>query len=310
MRRTRNQRSLGRGSGPRASSPAPPPRRQRRSAGHGGARRAVQRSIDELGDRGNLAARTLAGGRSVSSASSASGPSSMVPCTSSTCPPTARRRRRAPRLARRAAGVRPTATFQYDVDGFLADWLEDLGANQSADGAVAIAMPSEPIGFTVFASSSDAATIVPWGPGYRQLHIAPGPGRGVRSAECTLRTPYGQAGCRWSVDGTRVLLDVELSPNSRRSSYAAAATPTSSSSTPEWDLDGAGDFAERDTGPAASSVYERRASFAEPGTLFVTVRVGAHRDADATSPYAAHPQDRSGARRGHVRAENVVLSAL
>ena len=56
----------------------------------------------------------------------------------------------------------PTATFLYDVDGFLADWLEDLSASQRTDGAVPIVVPSEPIGFASFAAWSDAATIVPW----------------------------------------------------------------------------------------------------------------------------------------------------
>jgi alpha-L-rhamnosidase len=60
----------------------------------------------------------------------------------------------------------PTATFLYDVGGFLADWLEDLLANQGADGAVPMVIPTEPIGPGTpggfFAAWGDAATVVPW----------------------------------------------------------------------------------------------------------------------------------------------------
>ncbi len=60
----------------------------------------------------------------------------------------------------------PTASFLYDVGGFLADWLEDLRANQSPDGAVPLVVPSEPFGpepwFFVAAAWSDAAVLVPW----------------------------------------------------------------------------------------------------------------------------------------------------
>jgi alpha-L-rhamnosidase len=59
----------------------------------------------------------------------------------------------------------PTATFLYDVDGFLADWLADLAADQSPEGAVPLVVPSqvfgpEPWGF-VAAAWSDAAVVVP-----------------------------------------------------------------------------------------------------------------------------------------------------
>ncbi|MBV9953192.1 MAG: family 78 glycoside hydrolase catalytic domain, partial [Acidimicrobiia bacterium] len=59
----------------------------------------------------------------------------------------------------------PTASFLYDVDGFLADWLEDLAADQSPEGAVPLVIPSqvfgpEPWGF-VAAAWSDAAAVVP-----------------------------------------------------------------------------------------------------------------------------------------------------
>jgi alpha-L-rhamnosidase len=55
--------------------------------------------------------------------------------------------------------------------------------------------------------------IEPAAPGYRQLRVAPVPGRGVTSAECTLQTPYGLASCRWAVDGTQVSLELEVPPN-------------------------------------------------------------------------------------------------
>jgi hypothetical protein len=55
----------------------------------------------------------------------------------------------------------------------------------------------------------------------------------------------------------------------------------------EWDLDQAGLFPIREpVTPGARVVVERRHAFATPGTHFPTVRVVAHRDADAASPYA------------------------
>ena len=39
------------------------------------------------------------------------------------------------------------------------------------------------------------------------------PGRGVTSAECALRTPYGTARCRWSIDGTRFSFEALVPPN-------------------------------------------------------------------------------------------------
>jgi hypothetical protein len=55
----------------------------------------------------------------------------------------------------------------------------------------------------------------------------------------------------------------------------------------EWDLDQAGRFPIREPVTAgARVVVERRHAFAAPGTHFPTVRVVAHRDADAASPYA------------------------
>jgi alpha-L-rhamnosidase len=50
-------------------------------------------------------------------------------------------------------------------------------------------------------------------PGYRKIRFSPVPGRGVRSASCALRTPYGRAACRWSLDDRRMTMEVEVPPN-------------------------------------------------------------------------------------------------
>jgi alpha-L-rhamnosidase len=55
--------------------------------------------------------------------------------------------------------------------------------------------------------------ISPEDPGYRRLRFNPVPGRGVTSAVCSLRTPYGRAACRWSSEKGRVDLQVEVPPN-------------------------------------------------------------------------------------------------
>ena len=57
----------------------------------------------------------------------------------------------------------PTASFLYDVDGFLSDWLEDLRADQAADGTVPSVVPDVP-GLPLppgAAAWGDAATVVP-----------------------------------------------------------------------------------------------------------------------------------------------------
>jgi hypothetical protein len=55
----------------------------------------------------------------------------------------------------------------------------------------------------------------------------------------------------------------------------------------EWDLDGSGRFPVSETvDPGSHLVVERRHRFESEGTHFVTVRVAAHRDADARSPFA------------------------
>ncbi len=55
--------------------------------------------------------------------------------------------------------------------------------------------------------------IAPAEPGYRRLRIAPEPGRGVTSAQATLRTPYGSAACAWSLDGRDLTLAIDVPPN-------------------------------------------------------------------------------------------------
>jgi alpha-L-rhamnosidase len=61
----------------------------------------------------------------------------------------------------------PTASFMFDVAGFLADWLEDLKAEQIDDGRVTLVVPvgpheQFPMGKFAAAAWGDAATIVPW----------------------------------------------------------------------------------------------------------------------------------------------------
>jgi alpha-L-rhamnosidase len=50
-------------------------------------------------------------------------------------------------------------------------------------------------------------------PGYRKIRFNPIPGRGVTSASCSLRTPYGRTACRWSIDDGIFSLEVEVPPN-------------------------------------------------------------------------------------------------
>jgi hypothetical protein len=70
--------------------------------------------------------------------------------------------------------------------------------------------------------------------------------------------------------------------------HASATAPAGGGEivTIEWDFDDRGEFAasERVTGAHVDVDASRR--FDSPGTHFVTVRVVAQRDADATSPYA------------------------
>ena len=61
----------------------------------------------------------------------------------------------------------PTASFLFDVAGFLAEWLADLRAEQSESGHVPLVIPVGPLkeemtGRRVAAVWGDAATIVPW----------------------------------------------------------------------------------------------------------------------------------------------------
>jgi alpha-L-rhamnosidase len=52
------------------------------------------------------------------------------------------------------------------------------------------------------------AGLAPAEPGYRALRVRPRPGGGLTAAEAALRTPYGEAGVRWSRDGDRLAVDV------------------------------------------------------------------------------------------------------
>ncbi|WP_045234815.1 glycoside hydrolase family 78 protein [Deinococcus pimensis] len=56
----------------------------------------------------------------------------------------------------------PTASFLYDVSGFLSSWLADLAADQEASGAVPAVVPQVLASTLPAAAWGDAATIVPW----------------------------------------------------------------------------------------------------------------------------------------------------
>jgi alpha-L-rhamnosidase len=56
----------------------------------------------------------------------------------------------------------PTATFLYDCDGFLADWLADLAADQKPDGEVPLVVPDVLADGFPAAVWGDAAVVVPW----------------------------------------------------------------------------------------------------------------------------------------------------
>jgi alpha-L-rhamnosidase len=55
--------------------------------------------------------------------------------------------------------------------------------------------------------------ISPEAPGYRTIRFSPVPGRGVTSANCSLRTPYGHAACRWQLEDYELTLEVDVPPN-------------------------------------------------------------------------------------------------
>ena len=59
----------------------------------------------------------------------------------------------------------PTASFLYDVGGFLSSWLADLSAEQLPDGTVPHIVPDifkSDVSSWPAAAWGDAATIVPW----------------------------------------------------------------------------------------------------------------------------------------------------
>ncbi len=81
----------------------------------------------------------------------------------------------------------------------------------------------------------------------------------------------------------------DVSPREEVTLRVTAEAPpgTGSIVSVEWDLDGSGSFALRERiEPAPRVKLERRWSTAESGTHFPVVRVAAHRDGDAATPYA------------------------
>jgi len=56
----------------------------------------------------------------------------------------------------------PTASFLYDVNGFLSSWLADLAADQDASGAVPAVIPHILPVTLPAAAWGDAVTVVPW----------------------------------------------------------------------------------------------------------------------------------------------------
>jgi hypothetical protein len=89
-----------------------------------------------------------------------------------------------------------------------------------------------------------------------------------------------------TVDGT---LRADSTPGVELTFRAVAEVPqgTGAIVSVAWDFDGSGRFAEVESvPPAARVVAARRRSFPGPGTFFPAVRVVAHRDGDASSPFA------------------------
>ena len=56
----------------------------------------------------------------------------------------------------------PTASFLYNVNGFLSSWLKDLAADQEENGAVPAVIPHVLAAPLPAAAWGDAATVVPW----------------------------------------------------------------------------------------------------------------------------------------------------
>ena len=54
------------------------------------------------------------------------------------------------------------------------------------------------------------AGLAPAEPGYRKILVRPRPGGGLTSAGATLRTPYGEAGVRWTRPADRLVVDVAV----------------------------------------------------------------------------------------------------
>lgn len=55
--------------------------------------------------------------------------------------------------------------------------------------------------------------IAPEEPAYRTIRFNPVPGRGVTSADCSLRTPYGRVACHWKLEDLDMTMEVVVPPN-------------------------------------------------------------------------------------------------
>src|SRR5204863_7749897 len=55
--------------------------------------------------------------------------------------------------------------------------------------------------------------LAPAAPGYRQLDVRPRPGAGLTHARVQHMTPYGLAGCAWTIEAGRIEVEVEVPPN-------------------------------------------------------------------------------------------------
>jgi alpha-L-rhamnosidase len=95
-------------------------------------------------------------------------------------------------------GMRPDSTFQtpgmnsfnHYAYGAIGDWMYRVVAGIDTD---------------------------PAGPGYRMSTIRPHPGGGLTHAEAALRTPYGRLSSAWKLEGSDLVLDIEVPANTTSS---------------------------------------------------------------------------------------------
>ena len=59
--------------------------------------------------------------------------------------------------------------------------------------------------------------LAPADPGYRKLEICPRPGGGLTHAKTSHLTPYGLAECSWKIEAEKIILDVNIPPNTTAS---------------------------------------------------------------------------------------------